>query len=89
MKAKVPILPIRFFDRNSALFSLLGLVSWKIRTLRLPHEIINKKNSAIRIGVGNILTLEEQSKYENAEDFGKWLRESVYGMPKPEKFEIF
>ncbi len=88
MKARVPILPIRFFDSNSTLFYLLGLVSWKIRTLRLPHEIINKKNSAIRIGVGNILTLEEQSKYENAEDFGEWLRESVYGMPKPEKFEI-
>ena len=88
MKAKVPILPIRFFDRNSALFYLLGLVSWKIRTLRLPHEIINKKNSTIRIGVGNILTLEEQAKHESSEDFGKWLRESVYGMPMPEKFEI-
>lgn len=88
MKAKVPILPIRFFDRNSALFYLLGLVSWKIRTLRLPHEIINKNNSAIRIGIGNILTLEEQAKHESVEDFGKWLRESVYGMPMPEKFEI-
>lgn len=88
MKARVPILPIRFFDRNSALFYLFGLVSWKIRTLRLPHEIINKKNSAIRIGVGNILTLEEQAKHESSEDFGKWLRESVYGMPMPEKFEI-
>lgn len=88
MKAKVPILPIRFFDRNSALFYLLGLVSWKIRTLRLPHEIINKKNSAIRIEIGNILTLEEQAKHESVEEFGKWLRESVYGMQMPEKFEI-
>ncbi|MBR1927267.1 MAG: 1-acyl-sn-glycerol-3-phosphate acyltransferase, partial [Bacteroidales bacterium] len=55
MKAKLPIVPVRFFDRNSTFFYLLGLVSWKVRTLRLPHEITNKKGVRIRIGIGDTL----------------------------------
>lgn len=89
MKARVPVVPIRFFDRNSAFFYFLGLMSWKIRTLRLPREIANKKRSVIRVGVGNILTVEEQSRHQSVEDFGRWLRDSVYGMPVPEKFEEY
>lgn len=82
-KASVPIVPIRFFDHNSTLFYLLGLINWKIRTLRLPHELVNKAGARIRVGVGDILTVEEQDRHPGAEDFGMWLRSSVYGMPEP------
>ena len=85
-KAKVPIVPVRFFDRNSTLFYLLGLLSWKIRTLRLPRELVNKKNARIRIGLGETLSVQEQSKHQDPDDFGLWLRESVYGMELPESF---
>jgi len=80
-KARVPIVPIRFFDHNSTLFYLLGLINWKLRTLRLPHEIVNKAGARIRVGVGDILTLEEQDRHSETDSFGIWLRNSVYGMP--------
>ena len=82
-KARVPIVPIRFFDHNSTLFYLLGLVNWKIRTLRLPHELVNKAGKRVRVGIGDILTVEDQDKHPGIEDFNSWLRNSVYGMPKP------
>ena len=85
-KARVPILPVRFFGRNSMLFYLLGLVNWRIRTLRLPHEILNKEGVPTMIGIGEIISPEEQSGYDDIGEFGKLLRSRVYGMEKPEIF---
>ncbi len=85
-RAKVPIVPIRFFDRNSLFFYLLGLISWKIRVLRLPTEIVNKAGSVHRIGIGKTISVEEQSLYRDLKSFGKFLRDTVYGMPLPETF---
>ena len=86
-KAEVPIVPVRFFDHNSAFFYFLGLINWRIRTLRLPREIVNKKGKMVRVGIGETLTVEEQMRHTEIEDFGKWLRDSVYGMQIPLKFE--
>ena len=83
---KVPIVPIRFFDRNSSLFYLLGLINWKIRSIRLPHELFNKRDQKTRIGIGEIITVEDQNKYDDLKSFGAFLRKNVYQMPLPESF---
>ena len=85
-KAKVPIVPIRFFDHNSLWFYNLGLIDWKVRILQLPHELVNKKHRRIRVGVGEVLTIEEQSEYSDIKDFGAFLRSKVYDMPLPDDF---
>ncbi|MBQ6254226.1 MAG: 1-acyl-sn-glycerol-3-phosphate acyltransferase [Bacteroidales bacterium] len=79
-KARVPIVPVRFFDRNSAFFYFLGLIDWRIRVLRLPRELVNKKGSRIRVGIGKTISVEEQSLHPGTAAFGAWLRDSVYGM---------
>jgi putative hemolysin len=83
---KVPIVPIRFFDKNSLFFYLLGLVNWRIRALRLPHELFNKKEKEIHIGIGNTISVEEQQRYIDVEPLGVFLRKAVYEMPKPAVF---
>lgn len=83
-KAKVPVVPVRFFDRNSAFYYYLGLISWKIRLLRLPHECLNKGGARIRIGIGDPIYPEQQSKITSEEDFRKMLRASVYDMSEPQ-----
>lgn len=88
-KAKVPIVPIRFFDGNSPFFYFLGLVNWKIRTLRLPRELLNKGKARIRVGIGDVLSVGEQSSIASLKEFGMWLRNSVYRMRMPEKFEEY
>lgn len=83
---KVPILPVRFFNLNSPLFYFLGLVNWKIRLFRMPHEVFNKKKHMPRIGIGNLISVDEQKRYPDAGSLGKYLRKTVYEMPIPESF---
>ena len=86
-KANVPVVPIRFFDRNSSYFYFLGLINWKVRTLRLPKEVLNKGGKQVRIGIGSVISVEEQQRFLTTESFGKMLRERVYGMAMPDRFE--
>lgn len=84
--AKVPILPIRFFDKNSPFFYFLGLINWRIRTLRMPAELFNKEGKKTRIGIGNIISVQEQEQFDNSESLGMFLRKAVYEMPVPSSF---
>ncbi len=83
---KVPVLPIRFFDKNSAFFYFLGLINWRVRLLRLPSEVFNKKDQEPRIGIGKIITVEEQGQFYDPEALGLYLRKMVYEMPLPANF---
>jgi len=84
--AKVPVLPIRFFDKNSAFFYFLGFINWWVRSLRLPYEVFNKRKQELRIGIGNIITVEEQAQFADEETLGAYLRDCVYEMPAPTSF---
>jgi len=84
--AKVPVLPIRFFGRNSLFFYFLGLIDWRIRSLRLPSEVFNKKGNKVKIGIGQLITPEEQQQFASHQEFGDYLRKVVYEMPEPEIF---
>ena len=86
MKAKVPVIPIRFFDRNSNFYYSLGLIDYRVRLLRLCHELTNKKGKSVRIGIGDIISVEEQNKYTDLQEFKAFLRSKVYEMPLPELF---
>ncbi|MBP8959067.1 MAG: lysophospholipid acyltransferase family protein [Bacteroidales bacterium] len=84
--AKVPVIPISFFDTNSPFFYFLGLINWKVRNLRLPSELFNKKGQKPRIGIGKIIYVDEQEQYKDIDTFGEFLREAVYNMPLPSSF---
>ena len=82
-KARVLIMPVRFFDRNSAFYYGLGLINWRVRLLRLPAEVFNKAGRPVRIGIAPLVSVEEQQEYlatHTIEEFGAWLRAKVYGM---------
>jgi len=83
---KVPVLPMRFFDRNSSFFYFLGLINWRIRALRLPYEVFNKRGREIRIGIGDIISVEEQKQFTDVAALGSFLRKAVYEMPVPASF---
>lgn len=86
MKARVPIVPVRFVDHNSQWFYGLGLLSWKLRTLRLPREMLNKHRGQHRVVVGKPISVEEQQQYADVDAFCAFLRERVYGMEMPSCF---
>lgn len=86
-KARVPVVPIRFFDGNSALYYMLGLLDWRIRLLRLPAEVSNKVGKPFRMGFGPVVTVDVQDEYgADILGFGTFLRSCVYDMKMPELF---
>ena len=86
-KARVPVIPIRFFDRSSLYFYSLGLIDWKVRLLRLCGEVFNKRGRQVRLGIGETITPERQAACGSAEELGALLRSSVYDMPLPADFK--
>lgn len=87
-KSHCPVIPVRFFDHNSMFYYWLGFISWKIRVLRLPREFFNKRNKQERIGIGEIISVEEQSEYKNSKDLGEFLRHRLYDMEMPDNFTL-
>ena len=81
-KAAVPILPVHFLDGNSHFYYSLGLINWRVRLLRLPAELFNKRHRPARLYIGNVISVEEQRTYlatHCIEEYGLWLRSKVYG----------
>ena len=79
MKMNVPVVPVYFADRNAVLHYSLGLLDWRIRLLRLPAEVFNKRDKKVRVILGNIISPEEQRGFEDTDDFRAYLRSKVYG----------
>ena len=80
-KARVPIIPVRFYDGNSPFYYTLGLINWRIRLLRLPSEVFNKADKTFRIGIGRPISVAEQDRFGNdLNAFSSYLRSSVYNM---------
>lgn len=84
-KARVPIVPIRFLDRNSWFYYGLGLVDYRVRFVRLFHEMFNKKGTHPRMVIGETISVQQQDAVAEA-DFKSFLRSSVYQMPAPEQY---
>lgn len=77
-KLGVPVVPVHFLDRNSDLYYSLGLIDWKVRLLRLPAEVFNKRGKRTRIAIGPVITPEEQAGYTDINLFREYLRNKVY-----------
>lgn len=77
-KLGVPIVPVHFLDRNSNFYYSLGLIDWKVRLLRLPAEVFNKRGRKTRISIGEIITPQQQSEFSDIRQFGEFLRNKVY-----------
>lgn len=77
---RVPVIPVYFHQHNSTFFNILGMISWHLRTLRLPRELFNKTGKEIRISFGDPIMPEDQDKIEDVEEFGKMLRQKTYSL---------
>ena len=78
-KMNVPVIPIYFHGSNSWWFNFLGIVSWQLRTLRLPAEIFKKAHKTIHISIGNPISVEEQNAHSGSlEELGLFLREKTF-----------
>ncbi|MCM1369912.1 MAG: lysophospholipid acyltransferase family protein [Candidatus Amulumruptor caecigallinarius] len=75
---KVPVIPVYFHNHNSTFFNILGMIDWRIRTLRLPRELFNKTGKTMRVSFGEPIMPEQQAEFKDTAAFGKMLRQSTY-----------
>lgn len=76
-KAKVPVVPIYFHDRNGWFFNLLGVIDWRLRTLKLPSEVFRKRKT-LRISIGKPILPEEIAAH--TDDLATFLKDATYAM---------
>lgn len=78
-KLRVPVIPVHFLDRNSDFYYSLGLIDWKVRLLRLPGEVFNKRDKTTRVAFGKPISPEHQDAFKDTDSLRAFLRDQVYG----------
>lgn len=78
--AGVPVVPVYFDGENSKFFHLIGKISPWLRTVRLPHELANKKDKTISLRIGRPILATEIEEFTNNEELGKYLRNRTYAL---------
>lgn len=77
---KVPVVPIYFHGHNSTFFNILGLIDWRIRTLRLPREVFLMRGKEVHVSVGDPVSVAEQEACGSVEELGEMLRRRTYSL---------
>lgn len=78
--AKVPVIPVFFSGSNSAFFHFLGKIHPGLRTVRLPHELANKRNYKLSMRIGKPIPVSEQQEFESIQQLGRCLRNRTYAL---------
>lgn len=78
--AGVPVVPVYFDGGNSKLFHLMGKISPLLRTVRLPHELANKKDKTISLRIGRPIPASEIEDFTSSEELGKYLWNRTYAL---------
>ncbi|HVN94940.1 MAG TPA: GNAT family N-acyltransferase [Syntrophorhabdaceae bacterium] len=77
-KSGASVLPVFFEGANSALFQAAGLLNAKLRTALLPHELLKKRNSTVKIRIGRVVPFQRLKKFSDNENLLSYLRMRTY-----------
>jgi len=71
---KAAIVPVHFDGQNSLVFQGLGCVHPRLRTLRLPSELLNKVGTEVTLRIGSPIPVEELARFEKDSEATSHLR---------------
>lgn len=78
-KSGLPVVPIYFDGTNSRNFHWLGKIHRRIRTVRLIHELFNKKGTLVKVRIGQPITAAEIAGMD-IDTLGGYLRNRTYAL---------
>ncbi len=78
--AGVPVVPVYCHGTNSNFFHWLGKIHPILRTVRLPHELINKKGKTISVRIGKPISVNEIAEHKDLKSLGLFLRSRTYAL---------
>jgi putative hemolysin len=76
----VPVYPVYFDLYNSRFFYWLGNVDWRIRTLRIPAEVFNKRGTTAHVYIGEPIAAEEIQQFSDEKKLANFLYQKTYGL---------
>ncbi len=76
--AVAPVVPIFFSGENSLTFHLAAFLHPRLRTVRLPGELINKRGHRVEVRIGAPVRAEELAKFDSGERATGHLRARTY-----------
>ena len=78
-RSGLPVIPIYFQGENSRSFHILGKIHPRLRTVRLPHELFNKRGTTVQVRIGQAISAEEIASMD-VPTLGKYLRSRCYAL---------
>ena len=78
-KSKLPVIPIYFDGANSSNFHALGKIHPRLRTVRLIHELFNKKGTVVQVRIGQPISADEIASMD-LDTLGAYLRNRTYAL---------
>jgi putative hemolysin len=88
-KARVPVVPAYFQGTNSRLFHFFAKIHPSLRQVRLPSELLSKKHKTIKLRIGTPIKVEDQDKFYDVYQFGRFIRAKTYSMESPIEVKRF
>jgi putative hemolysin len=79
-EAKVHVVPVLFQGTNSRLLQLISKIHPFLKHARLPSEILSKRHKNIKLRMGSAIGVEEQERFCDVYQFGRFLRAKTYSM---------
>ncbi|MDR2497364.1 MAG: lysophospholipid acyltransferase family protein [Tannerellaceae bacterium] len=77
-KSHAPVIPVYFDFRNSCFFYILGKISWRIRTLRIPAEVFNKHGKTANVHLGAPISADTISSIADDDELAAFLYRRTY-----------
>ena len=78
-KSGFPVIPIYFEGENSRSFHILGKIHPRLRTVRLIHEVFNKRGRVVQVRIGTPIPAEEVAAFD-VPTLGRYLRNRCYAL---------
>lgn len=78
-RSGLPVIPVYFEGGNSRLFHFLGRIHPRLRTVRLPREMLNKRGLNVRVRIGHPIAPGDIAGMD-IPVLGKYLRNLCYSL---------
>jgi putative hemolysin len=73
-RTKVPVIPMHISGQNGPWFQLAGLAHPRLRTIMLPHQLLNKKQREVRVRIGSPIPPKKFESFETEQQLTSYLR---------------
>jgi putative hemolysin len=87
-KANVPVVPIHFQGSNSRLMKVISKLNPSFKSIKMPTEILNKRNRIIKVRIGNPIKVAEQERFYDIYQYGRYLRAKTYSLETNSNLEV-